>query len=153
MPYSESTVEESRKCVTMTDVFSPEKRSEIMSRIKGADTKPELIVRRALHRLGFRFRLHASNLPGKPDIVLPKYKAAVFVNGCFWHSHPGCRRATVPKTRSEYWQVKLRRNRDRDKRSISALRGDGWDVLVVWECETGDVQQLSSRLTAFLGEE
>lgn len=104
-----------------------------MSRIKGADTKPELIVRRFLHSKGFRYRLHDSRLPGRPDVVLPRYKVVVFIHGCFWHAHR-CQMGRVPETRSNYWLEKFRANQIRDRRSARALRRMGWRVLIVWEC-------------------
>lgn len=110
-------------------------RSDIMARVRSKDTAPELAVRRALHATGLRFRLHRADLPGRPDIVLPRRKTAVFVHGCFWHSHPGCKRACVPATRQEYWVPKLRRNVERDRTATDALRAVGWRVIVIWECE------------------
>jgi DNA mismatch endonuclease (patch repair protein) len=106
-----------------------------MSRIKGRDTGPELLLRSLLHRAGFRFRLHPKELPGKPDIVLPRYHAAIFVHGCFWHRHEGCRNATTPSTRTEFWQAKFHSNVNRDQRNIAALEAAGWTVFTVWECE------------------
>lgn len=107
----------------------------MMAGITGKDTQPEMLVRRALHAHGFRFRLHAPSLPGKPDIVLPKYRAAIFVHGCFWHRHPGCRFATTPTTRPEFWATKFESNRQRDRRNVKALRDAGWRVATVWECD------------------
>ena len=118
-----------------------------MSRIRGKDTKPELAVRSALHRMGYRFRLHRKDLPGRPDIVLPKYRAVVFVNGCFWHRHKGCRSAYTPKTRKEFWAKKFRENSGRDRRSRTALEKQGWRVLTVWECETRSIDGLHKLLT------
>lgn len=109
-----------------------------MSGIRGKHTKPEMVVRRFLHRRGFRFRLHDRRLPGRPDIVLPKYHSVVDVRGCFWHRHPGCRFAATPKTRQEFWEAKLRGNVERDARNTAALQADGWRVFVIWECEVGD---------------
>jgi DNA mismatch endonuclease (patch repair protein) len=106
-----------------------------MARVGSKNTKPEMLVRRALHRLGFRFRLHRRDLPGRPDIVLPKYKTAIFVHGCFWHRHPGCRRTTIPKTREAFWLSKFEANISRDRKATEALERDGWKVLVLWECE------------------
>ena len=114
----------------------------MMAGIRGRDTKPEIQLRRAMHKLGLRFRLHAPNLPGRPDIVLPKYHAVIFVNGCFWHRHAGCRFATVPKTRPEFWQAKFAANILRDTRNAADLQDKGWKVAVVWEC------QLKSRGSA-----
>ncbi len=118
-----------------TDVFTKEKRSEIMGRVKSKNTKPEKSVRSMLHKMGYRFRLHRKDLPGNPDIVLPKYKIAVFVHGCFWHQHPGCRKATVPVQNFDFWDKKLKRNQERDSRVKSELSTLGWLTVTVWECE------------------
>lgn len=117
------------------DSLTPAKRSWNMSRIRGRDTKPELALRSALHRLGYRFRLSDRNLPGRPDIVLPKYKTAVFVHGCFWHRHKGCKYAYNPKSRVEFWQHKFEENTARDERNINDIRSNGWIPVVVWECQ------------------
>jgi len=117
----------------MTDIMTPAQRSERMSRIRSQNTRPEMLVRRFLHRQGFRFRLHARNLPGRPDLVLSKYRAVVFVEGCFWHGH-SCQKGRVPGTNSDFWQAKLAANQVRDKRNQRALRRDGWRVIRVWEC-------------------
>ncbi|MFD1255834.1 very short patch repair endonuclease [Mucilaginibacter terrae] len=120
----------------MADIFSSIRRSEIMSSIKGKNTKPELRVRKVLHRLGFRFRLHDKRLPGTPDIVLKKYKTVIFVNGCFWHGHTECRRGvSMPKSRTEFWQNKISNNRERDVKKIEELKKIGWKVISVFECE------------------
>lgn len=118
----------------MTDRISPEARSRNMAAIRAGNTKPEIIVRKFLHSKGYRFRLHAKALPGKPDIVLPKHRTAIFVHGCFWHLH-GCRNTVIPKTRTEWWTAKLEGNRDRDLRNQLRLEELGWRVIVVWECE------------------
>lgn len=130
----------------MTDSLSKAKRSWNMSRVRSKDTKPEIFVRRLLHSDGYRFRLHKAGLPGKPDIVLAKYKTVVFVHGCFWHSHSGCSDATTPKTRTEFWTKKLEDNVSRDKRNTVALRNLGWNVVVVWECELKNAERLLKRL-------
>lgn len=117
------------------DKFSPEKRSEIMSRVRSRNTEPERAVRSALHRRGYRFRIHSRKLPGSPDIVLPKYKTAIFVHGCFWHQHPNCRKATIPQTNAEKWKIKLSQNVLRDEKALSALSELGWFPMVLWECE------------------
>ncbi len=117
------------------DPFTPQKRSETMSRVKSRNTKPELRVRSALHAMGYRFRLHRKDLPGNPDIVLPKHRTAVFVNGCFWHQHPGCRKATIPQNNRPYWEKKLGRNVERDRSSKAQLEEMGWRVITLWECE------------------
>lgn len=121
-------------------------RSALMARIRSKQTQPELIVRRALHNMGFRFRLHRRDLPGKPDIILPKYKLAIFVHGCFWHQHPDCKLASRPKTRGEYWGPKLASNVARDQRHARALEELGWRVETVWECETRDTERLDKVL-------
>lgn len=117
-----------------------------MARVGTKNTKPELLVRRALHRLGFRFRLHGRDLPGRPDIVLPKYRTAIFIHGCFWHRHPGCSKASTPKTRVDFWQDKFDANVARDRRNVIALESAGWRVLIVWECETRKIEELTERL-------
>lgn len=119
-----------------------------MSRVKGKHTKPELIVRRAAHRLGLRFRLHRKDLPGHPDIVFPRYKVAMFVHGCFWHRHDGCRLASTPKTRTEFWSAKFERNVLRDTVARAALKNMGWRVETVWECETRSEMKVQDRLAA-----
>ena len=117
----------------MADVLTPEQRRLNMSRIRGKDTKPELVLRRGLHALGLRFRLHRKDLPGRPDIVFPRYRAAVLVHGCFWHGHD-CPLFKLPATRLEFWEAKIEGNRARDLRDVAALAAAGWRVLVVWEC-------------------
>jgi DNA mismatch endonuclease, patch repair protein len=134
----------------MPDRLSPEDRSAHMRRIRKVDTAPERAVRSAVHALGFRFRLHHADLPGTPDLVLPRLHKAILVHGCFWHQHAGCRLARLPKSRPEYWLPKLQRNRERDMAARAELQGRGWEVLVVWECESGDVVTLRQRLAAFL---
>jgi DNA mismatch endonuclease (patch repair protein) len=119
----------------MADVHDPKTRSYNMSRIKGKDTRPEMIVRKFLFSKGFRYRLHDKKLPGKPDIVLPKYKTAIFINGCFWHGHEGCKYFVLPKTRAEWWLNKIIGNISNDNRNIDALKAEGWNVIIVWECE------------------
>jgi len=128
------------------DTISPEKRSWTMAQVKGRDTRPELIVRSLLHRLGFRFRVQRKDLPGKPDIVLPKHKTVVFVHGCFWHRHPGCKRASTPADNFQYWRAKFSRTVTRDATHQAALEQSGWRVLVVWECELRDMEALARRL-------
>lgn len=117
-----------------------------MARVGGKDTAPELLVRSAAHLAGLRFRLHRKGLPGTPDLVFPSRKIAVFVHGCFWHRHPGCRRATVPRSRVEYWQAKFMRNVARDKQAKKCLEQLGWKVITIWECEARDRDKLSERL-------
>ncbi len=122
-----------------------------MRRVKGKDTAPEMTVRRLLTRMGLRYRLHRADLPGKPDIVMPGRKLAIFVHGCFWHGHDCKRGARAPKTNAPYWREKIARNRARDEKHLAAYAAMGWDVLTVWECETRDGAALASRLRAFVG--
>ncbi|MGZ7132495.1 MAG: very short patch repair endonuclease [Halobacteriota archaeon] len=119
----------------MVDFLTPTQRSERMSRIRGKDSQPELALRHVLHRLGLRYRLHAKELPGKPDLVFPRHKAVVFVHGCFWHRHEGCKIATTPKSNTPFWVEKFEKNVARDNRSAAALTDLGWRVFVVWECD------------------
>lgn len=121
-----------------------------MSRIRGKNTKPEILVRSVLHRMGFRFRLHVSTLPGSPDIVLPRLQSVVFVHGCFWHRHAGCAFAYEPKSRRAFWKQKFQGNVRRDRQAIRALTESGWRVFVVWECQIEDLSSLERRLRAFL---
>jgi DNA mismatch endonuclease (patch repair protein) len=137
----------------MTDPFSKEKRSWIMSRVRGRDTKPEMVVRSVVHRMGFRFRLHRRDLPGNPDVVLPRYHEVIFVHGCFWHGHRGCPRSKRPTTNEEFWSKKLDGNIKRDRRFRRVLRETGWKVLVVWECETRKPDKLLRKLERFLNDE
>lgn len=125
-------------------------RSALMARVGERDTKPELVVRRLLHAMGRRFRLHRRDLPGTPDIVLPSSRKAIFVHGCFWHRHPGCSTATTRKTRIEFWQDKFTRNLERDARKEAQLREARWDVMTIWECETRDRAALEMRLRDWL---
>lgn len=125
-------------------------RSELMRRVKGKNSKPEMMVRRTAHAMGYRYRLHVSGLPGHPDLVFPARRKVIFVHGCFWHRHPGCRRTTTPTTRSEFWQDKFRRNVARDASVERRLADAGWRVLVIWECETFDIAALSDRIGSFL---
>src|ERR1044071_886761 len=127
----------------MVDVHSKATRSYNMSRIKGKNTKPEMLVRKFLHAQGFRYKLHDKTLPGKPDIVLPKYKTVIFVHGCFWHGHEGCRYFVVPKTRTEWWMEKIRKNISNDALKQEALRKAGWKVIQIWECELRGVRTAS----------
>ena len=122
-----------------------------MSRIRGKDTRPEMRVRRLVHGMGYRYRLHAKELPGRPDLVFRPRRKAIFVHGCFWHRHAGCSANQIPKTRSDYWRHKLDGNAERDRRNEAALRAAGWSVLVIWECETkGDPDRLARRIRRFL---
>ena len=146
----------------MTDTLSPEQRSRTMARVRARDTRPELVVRSALHAMGWRFTVRGPRnreLPGRPDIVLPRHRAAVFVHGCFWHRHPGCPRATTPASRPEYWLPKFRRTVRRDAAALEALARLGWRALVLWECELpgrrkdakARAAELRARLREFLG--
>jgi DNA mismatch endonuclease (patch repair protein) len=128
------------------DRLSSIQRSALMAKIRSGDTKPEISVRRVAHSLGLRFRLHRRDLPGTPDLVFPRFKTVVFVHGCFWHQHAGCRRASLPKTRVDFWRSKLKGNVARDKTATAALKGAGWRVIVIWECET----KSEARLFRFL---
>lgn len=120
---------------SMADVHSKEIRSYNMSRIRNKDTKPEMLVRKFLHKNGFRYRLHVKDLPGKPDIVLPKYKTVIFIHGCFWHGHEGCKYYVVPKSRTEWWLNKIHANIARDRKDLDSLVSLGWKILTIWECE------------------
>ena len=135
----------------LSDTVSHGVRSRIMAAIKGKDTKPELIVRKAIHGRGLRFRLHRRSLPGTPDIVLPRYRLVIFVHGCFWHQHQGCKIANMPKSRIDYWQAKLAKNQERDRSHIQELEDMGWTVATIWECEAKVPSTLSARLDAIFG--
>jgi len=128
--------------ILVVDVVTPEQRSSMMARIRGRDTRAELAVRSYLHRTGLRFKLNDRALAGSPDVVLPKFRSAVFINGCFWHRHPGCRFATTPATRTEFWQDKFAANIARDQRVSEDLRRTGWRPLVIWECEIARSENL-----------
>ena len=136
----------------MSDTLTPSQRHTCMSRIRGKNTKPEILVRKGLHARGFRFRLHDKKLPGSPDIVLPRYGVAIMVNGCFWHGHKGCRYATKPKTNIEFWETKIVRNRHRDEVTTAHLEALGWTVITVWECELRKNVGLHERLDALADE-
>ena len=132
------------------DTVDKTARSQMMGRIRGKNTKPELAVRRVAHALGFRFRLHRRDLPGSPDLVFPGKHKVVFVHGCFWHRHAGCRFAYVPKSNIEFWLRKFERNIARDRDAVEALRSEGWDPLIIWECETIDQELIAKRLSEHL---
>lgn len=134
----------------MADFVSPEKRSKIMRGVKQKDTRPEILVRKALHAMGCRFRLHRRDLPGKPDIVLPKFNTVILVHGCFWHQHFGCKDGRLPTSNEDYWKPKLARNIERDKETKAALEALGWSVHTIWECEAKNPQKLYSRLIEIL---
>ncbi len=132
------------------DKLTPQHRSWNMSRIRSANTKPEMIVRSLLHRMGYRFRLHRKDLPGKPDIVLPKFNAIIFVHGCFWHRHINCKYAYTPKSRQEFWEAKFKSNVERDKIVRKQLEEKGWKLLIIWECELLDIESVENKLKDYL---
>ena len=123
-----------------------EQRSRNMSAIKSKNTKPEIKVRKVLHSMGYRFRLHSKDLPGSPDIVLPKYKTVIFVHGCFWHRHQNCKYASTPKTRQEFWNKKFNDNILRDKKNLEILSSLGWKIIIIWECETKNIENLREKI-------
>lgn len=134
----------------MTDFVSPARRSEIMSGIRAKGSKPEMAVRRLVHSLGYRYRLHRSDLPGTPDMVFPSRRKVIFVHGCFWHQHPGCKKSGIPKSNQEYWAPKLARNAERDREHHFQLQKMGWDVLVVWECSIRSRENVTLAIRRFL---
>ncbi|MBB3941355.1 DNA mismatch endonuclease (patch repair protein) [Novosphingobium fluoreni] len=135
------------------DTLTPVERAKRMALIRGRDTKPEIIVRRMLHAMGYRYRLHAKDLPGRPDIVFRSRRKAILVHGCFWHRHPdpACKLARMPKSRVQFWERKLEGNRERDAANEARLKEMGWKVLTVWECELRDLEQLGNKLSRFIG--
>ena len=135
-----------RGCADTVDIVSKKKRSEIMSKITSKDTTPERVVRSLLHSLGFRFRLHRKDLPGSPDIVLPKHNTIIFVNGCFWHRHDCPRGQSLPRTNTEFWKKKFQRTMERDAESVASLESRGYNCIVVWECQTRDLEKLKRNL-------
>lgn len=139
----------------MVDTLTAAERSELMARVRSKNTRPELTVRRLVHRMGYRYRLHRKDLPGCPDLVFPSLRKVVFVHGCFWHQHPNpeCTLARMPKSRPEFWRPKLEGNRQRDSRQQEQLLDLGWRFLVVWECETRDMPRLAAKLSLFLTED
>ncbi|MHA7872696.1 MAG: very short patch repair endonuclease [Hyphococcus sp.] len=136
-----------------TDVFTPDKRSAVMRAVKSSDTKPERALRKALHALGYRYRLHVKGLPGKPDLVFPKYRTVIFVHGCFWHGHDCKRGARTPKSNASYWRDKIAGNKARDERNAAALRALGWRVVTVWECEIKDLDAAAKAAAAVISRE
>lgn len=130
----------------MDDQLTPQRRSWLMSRVKGKNTQPELVVRSLLFARGFRFRVHRKDLPGRPDVVLPKYRTVIFVHGCFWHRHPRCRKTTMPATRTQFWSDKFAQNIERDRSNQARLETMGWRSIVVWECEIASGKELADRL-------
>lgn len=133
----------------MADIYDHKKRSEIMGRVRATDTKPENRVRQIAHSLGYRFRLYRDDLPGKPDLVFPRHGKVIFVHGCFWHGHKGCRKAKRPATNSVFWDQKLSRNMERDRQNIIALKEAGWESLIIWECETRDRERVEQMIHRF----
>lgn len=125
-------------------------RSEMMAAVKSKDTQPEMLVRRLVHGMGYRYRLHVRNLPGKPDLVFPSLKKIIFVHGCFWHQHTKCAAGHAPKSNKNYWEPKLKKNKLRDRKHLKALRAQGWECLVLWECELEKAKKLHKRLGTFL---
>lgn len=134
----------------MPDIFPQEKRSQIMSKVSSKETKPEILIRKLLFSKGFRFRKNVKNLPGKPDIVLPKYKTVIFVHGCFWHQHKNCRKSTRPTSNTEFWNTKLDKNIERDKKNAQLLKKAGWKIITVWECELKNIEKLKKKLLRIL---
>lgn len=132
------------------DTLTPIERSERMSRVRGKDSNPEMKLRRLIHAMGYRYRLHVNKLPGKPDLVFPSRRAVIFMHGCFWHRHTGCKLARMPKSRIDFWRVKLESNRVRDQRHQQQLLELGWDVLVVWECQLGHLESVKELVKVFL---
>jgi DNA mismatch endonuclease (patch repair protein) len=136
----------------MSDTLTPQERSARMAKVRSRDTKPEMVVRRLVYGLGFRYRLHGSHVPGKPDLVFASRRKAIFVHGCFWHRHSerGCKLARMPKSRLDFWEPKLERNRQRDERTARELAERNWEALVIWECELSDLASVSERIRSFL---
>jgi len=132
------------------DSLSPKDRSERMSRVRSTGSKPEMAVRQLVHGLGYRYRLHGKGIPGRPDLVFRGRRKVIFVHGCFWHRHTGCKLARLPKSRLDFWKPKLERNHERDREVHRALRDEGWSSLIIWECEVGDVEKLTVRIESFL---
>lgn len=135
------------------DIVSPQKRSQMMAGIKGKNTKPEMVVRKLVCGMGFRFRLHRKDLPGSPDLVIPRLRKVIFVHGCFWHRHSGCRLAYTPKSNAQYWLDKFEANMRRDALALEALGDLGWEILIVWECELLNLPALAQKLHSFLAAE
>ena len=138
--------------MTISDIYSIDKRSDIMSRIRAAETKPEEIVRKFLFSYGFRYRKNDKRYQGKPDMVLPKYRTMIFVHGCFWHGHETCKAAELPKTNTDFWKKKILDNRVRDQKNIDTLRKEGWNVIIIWQCEIKNKSKRNRRLELLLEE-
>lgn len=136
----------------MTDIYEKSKRSLIMSKILGKDTRPEILVRKRLFAAGFRYKKNDKSLPGKPDIVIPNYGTAIFIHGCFWHGHEGCKASKLPETRKDFWEQKIRENIRRDQRNIEELGKRGWKVIVIWQCEINNSKKREKRLESLSGE-
>ncbi len=134
------------------DTLSRQRRSEIMSKIRSKNTKPEIVLRKALFQRGIRYRINDKKLPGKPDIVIPKHNAVIFVHGCFWHDHVGCKRAHMPKSNVNYWESKIRTNKERDEKNKNLLLGLGWKVITIWECEINTVDRLRDSIEKIVNE-
>lgn len=134
----------------MADTLNPDERSKRMSLVRGKDTKPELLVRRLVYSLGYRYRLHSTEIPGKPDMVFKGRRKVIFVNGCFWHRHDNCSLARLPKSRLDFWKPKLEGNKERDKKNQEKLSARGWGFLVIWECEISDPEALTDKILNFL---
>ena len=136
----------------MSDIYSKQKRSQIMSKISGKNTKPEIIIRKLIHSLGYRYRLHKKELPGKPDIVFPKYHKVIFVNGCFWHGHSKCSRSKLPTTNQNFWTNKITGNKKKDKSNYTRLKKLGWNYLIIWQCEISkkNIEKLTFKINTFL---
>jgi len=138
--------------MTISDIYSIDKRSDIMSKVRQEGTKPEILIRRFLFSHGFRYRKNDKRYPGKPDIVLPKYRTMIFVHGCFWHGHENCKAATLPKTNTDFWKKKISENIARDQKNIEALREEGWNVITIWQCEIENRNKRKERLDLLLDE-
>lgn len=139
------------RAIMCADIFTPELRSTVMAAIKGKNTKPEMVVRSACHQLGLRYRLHRKDLPGTPDLVFPKYRLCIFVHGCFWHRHPGCKLAYTPKSKLDFWLPKLAKNVERDLNAQQALVAQGWRVVIIWECHTKNREVLRTEIQKAFG--
>lgn len=132
------------------DTVNPTQRSAIMRRVRSKNTAPEIFVRQLIYGMGYRYRLHRADLPGKPDLVFANKKKVIFVHGCFWHAHPDCKRARIPATNRDYWIEKISRNKIRDQMQLAKLYSDGWDSLIIWECELNQIDQLQIKIREFL---
>ncbi len=138
--------------IQITDIYNKEKRSDIMSRIRGRETKPEELVRKFLFSKGFRYRINDKRYLGKPDIVIPKYRAIIFIHGCFWHGHENCKASKLPETNTDFWKNKISDNKARDQKNIEKLRNEGWNVILIWQCEIKNKTNREKRMELLLGE-